>query len=85
MYKRCKNVITKLTLNNAYFVSNTQGVLPVIVHGGTGPGIILLAAEYSLGIPMSRPQRAHSVLFADSGIARLGNRSKQHPTGGVSV
>ncbi len=35
---------------------------------------MLLAAEYSLGIRLSRLQRAHIVLLA--AIARLGNRSK---------
>ena len=49
--------------------------LPVPARGGTGPGLMLLAAEYSLGICLSLPQRAHSVLVVD--IASSGKCSRQ--------
>ena len=49
-----------------------------ISSGGTGPGFILLAVEYTLGMCLSLLQRTHSVLSGETiATVKPGNLSKQ--------
>ena len=48
-------------------VSNVHEMSVTCSCGGTGPGSMLFADVYSLGICVSRLQREHSVLRAEVG------------------